>query len=214
MPSCNVPPNAFGLVPVGKNRRFPYLDLNKKVGNLNLFKKHKRPEDLGAMLYEALRGGMEGGDDLSLAGFITSLDRAPEDLEKNYHGEVMVGLMFAAGLAVERSASAKVANRILSGMKAEMLNHLEEQGANLLQRTEWEAVVASRFLVYRKCLEDYSGFEPPWKLGREFFWNVIGEEEQIAMSIKIATLYLMEGQSLSQKLVNTYGPTLLVSADA
>lgn len=200
-------------MPVGKNRRIPYLGTNKPVSEVNLFKKHKRPEDLGAMLYEALRKGMEGNDDLSLTNFIISLDRKPEDLEQNYHGEVMVGLMFAAGLAVERSASPKVANRILSAMKAELLNHLEEQGASLLQRTEWEAVVASRFLVYRKCLEDYSGFEPPWKLGREFFWNIIGEEEQIAMSIKIATLYLMEGQSLSQKLVNVHGPTLLVSAD-
>lgn len=180
---------------------------------MNLFKKHKRPEELGAILYEALRNGMEGNDDLSLDNFIKNLDRRPEDLETNHKGEVMVGLMFAAALAVERSATPKVANRILSGMKTELLNHLEEQGANLIQRTEWETIVASRFLVYRKCLEDYSGFEPPWKLGREFFWNILGAEEQIAMSIKIATLYLMEGQSLCQKLVNMHGPTLLVSTE-
>ena len=166
------------------------------------------------MLYEVLRADLEGNDGLSLERITHALDRKPENLEQNYSGEVMVGLMFAAALAVERSATPKVANRILSGMKTEFLNHLEEQGASPLQRSEWEAVLASRFLQYRKCLEDYSGFEPPWKLGREFFWNIIGEQEQVAMSIKIATLYLMEGQSLSQNLVNTHGPTLLPARNA
>ena len=180
---------------------------------MNLFKKQLRPEELGAMIYEMVRSAMEGSGDLSVEGLAGSIDRRPEDLDQNYRGEVVIGLMFAAGLAVERSAHPRTANMILGGMKSEFLNHLEEQGASILQRSEWEAVLSSRFLSYRNCLEDYSGFEPPWKLGREFFWNIIGEQLHVAMSVKIATLYLLEGQSIIQNLLNTHGPSLRIPQD-
>ncbi|MCZ6777036.1 MAG: hypothetical protein O7D34_11355 [Ignavibacteria bacterium] len=178
---------------------------------MGLFRKHRRPEDLGAMIYETLRSGMESDGDLSMECFIQSLDKNPNKLHEQHVGEIMVGLMFGATLAIERSASNRVAERISSGMRSEFLNHIEEQGASQLEKAEWEAIIANNFLAYRKCLEDYSGFEPPWKLGRQFFWNIIAAEEHLAMSIKIATLYMLAARDACQVLLNEHGPTLLVS---
>ena len=42
------------------------------------------------------------------------------------------------------------------------------------QVLEWRAVVQERFREYRRCMEQYEGFEPPWKMGRQLFWNITG----------------------------------------
>jgi len=176
---------------------------------MKLFRRHTTPEDLGARLYEALRSGLESKGDLSSDRLLESIDLSPETLDENYRGEVIVGLMFAAVLAVERSATPRLVHQITAGMKAEFLSHLEEQGASPLQRAEWENVLAARFLDYRKSLEEYTGFEPPWKLGRAFYWNILGEEAYMAMAIKIATLYLSAARDHCQQVLNEEGPYLL-----
>jgi hypothetical protein len=169
-----------------------------------------KPEDLGATIYEELRRGLESETDLSIDDFVKSLDKDSTELDEQYAGEIMVGLMFGAVMAIERSASKHVAEQITSGMKLEFMRHLEEQGANAIQRAEWEIILADRFLGYREALENYSGFEPPWKLGRQFYWNLIGVEEHIAMLIKICTLYLLAARDKSQEVLNKYGPLILV----
>ena len=118
--------------------------------------------------------------------------------------------MFGGVMAVERSATLRVADEIIAGMKLAFLQHLEEQGADAIQRAEWESVLADHFLTYRQCLENYSGFEHPWKLGRQFYWNLVGVEEHAALLIKISTLYLLAGRDRCQELLNEYGPSLLV----
>jgi len=178
---------------------------------VRLFKKHIKPEDLGAMLYEELRKGMASTSDLSIDGFLRSIDKDVNEVDEQYAGEIMVGLMFGAAMAVERSASAHVAGEIMEGMKLEFLRHLEEQGADETQRGEWEIILGERFLGYRQTLEDYSGFEPPWKLGRQFYWNLIGAEEHIAILIKIATLYVLTARDKCQDLLNKYGPLVLTN---
>lgn len=177
---------------------------------VRLFKKHRRPEELGAMLYEALRQALELEGDLCLDGFVDSLGRQRESLDAQYVGEIMIGLMFGGAMAIERSAPARVAEQIDAGMKTEFLQHIQEQGASSIQKAEWETIIATRFLDYRQCLEDYSGFEPPWKLGREFFWNILGADEYDAMSIKISTLYILAARDLCQSLLNEYGPSLII----
>ncbi len=120
----------------------------------------------------------------------------------------MIGLMFGATLAIESSASATAAQQVVASLKAEFLNHLHEQGATPIQKAEWEAVVADRFLTYRKCLDGYSGFEPPWKLGRAFFWHVINKEIHVAMCVKICTLYLLAAKEVAAAILKEYGPRL------
>lgn len=176
---------------------------------MKLFRRHITPGDLGARIYELLRAGMESPGDLNVERLIGNIDLAGAIPDENYQGEVMVALMFAAGLAVERSASPRPAHLITAGMKAEFLSHLDEQGADAVQQAEWESILASRFLEYRRTLEEYTGFEPPWKLGREFYWNIRGEQVYAAMSIKIATLYLLTARDRCQELLNEYGPYLL-----
>jgi hypothetical protein len=175
-----------------------------------LFKKQLQPEKLGAIVYERLRKELEGNGDLALDHLLHNLGLESANDQPEHAGDVIVALMFAATMAIERSAPEPVAVKIVSGMKSEFLSHLREQGATALQAAEWEATLASSFLVYRTCLEDYSGFEPPWKLGRQFFWNLIGREEYVAMAVKIATLYLIAARDAVQELLNKYGPAVIL----
>lgn len=176
---------------------------------MKLFRRHITSGDLGARIYELLRSGMASPGDLSVERLIESIDLSAGVLDENYRGEVMVGLMFAAVLAVERSASPRLAHLITAGMKAEFMSHLEEQGADPVQQAEWENILAARFLEYRRTLEEYTGFEPPWKLGRAFYWSIRGEEVYAAMPIKIATLYLLSARDRCQETLNEHGPYLL-----
>lgn len=175
---------------------------------MGLFQKNLRPSDLGILTYERLRKSMQSTEDLSMNGLLTGLELVPEELDPQYVGEIMIGLMFGAALAVESNASARAAQQVVSAMKAEFLNHLDEQGATLIQKAEWEAVLAERFLSYRRCLDGYSGFEPPWKLGRAFFWHIINNEMHIAMCVKICTLYLLAARDLCVEILKEYGPRL------
>jgi len=178
---------------------------------MTIFKKHLTPGRLGGMIYELLRSEMDGGGQLSIGSLVSHLDLNDGVLHEQFRGDIMIALMFAAVIAIERSTGNRVAQQIISGMKEEFLNHLEEQGANTVQQAEWEATLANSFLLYRKSMEDYSGFEPPWKLGRQLYWNLIGGEQYAVMSIKIATLYLLEGRDRVQELLNEKGPLLLTA---
>ncbi len=177
---------------------------------MGLFQKNLRPSDLGILIYERLRKAMQLHDDLSMNGLLLGLEVVPEELDEQHVGEIMIGLMFGATLAVESNASARAAQQIVSAMKAEFFSHLDEQGATTLQKAEWEAVLADRFLTYRKCLDGYSGFEPPWKLGRAFFWNIINNEVHIAMCVKICTLYLLTARDMCVEILKEYGPRLVM----
>lgn len=179
---------------------------------MRLFKKKLTPEELGGLIYEALRASMASEGGLSIQRYVDSLDKNMSDLHSQYVGEIMLGCMFGAILAIERSTSKWIAGRVYSGMKSEFFRHLQEQGATPPQITEWDMVILDHFQGYRKSLEGYEGFEPPWKLGRKFYWNVTGVEEYIAMSIKISTLYILEARDIAQKLLNEHGPTLTAAS--
>src|SRR5262245_3130173 len=165
-----------------------------------LFKKNLSPEELGRALYERLRANLEAeSSELNLSHFLSTVSIRGAEPHDQSAGEIIVGVMFAATLATERSTTANVAQRVVGGMKSEFLSHLAEQGADELQRAEWEATMAGRFLAYRRSMEGYSGFEPPWKLGRELFWNLTDNRDYVAMSIKIATLYLLRARDVAQE---------------
>ncbi len=178
---------------------------------MRLFRKHHTPGEVGAMVYETIRAGLASDGELSVRRLLETLDLDPGRLHEQYVGEIMIGSMFGGALAVERSTSPWMAQQICNGMTAEFLQHLKEQGADDAQVSEWEVIAKARFLEYRNCLEGYEGYEPPWKLGRQFFWNVSGVEEYVAMSIKIATLYLLAIRDMCQSVINQYGPTLAVN---
>ena len=177
---------------------------------MKLFRKHCTPEELGARVYEALRAGMASDGELSLQRLLGALDVSSNELQEQYVGEVMIGAMLAATLAIERSTSAWMGEQISQGMINDFLLHLSEQGASLRQIEEWRTVVRARFDEFRRIMKGYEGLEPPWKLGRQFYWNMSGREEYLAMNIKISTLYLLEAVDHAQEIVNLYGPTVVV----
>jgi hypothetical protein len=178
---------------------------------MRLFRKHHSPEELGSMIYEALRAGMASTGELSLATLTAALKADSCELHEQHVGEIMVGSMFGAVLAIERSSSTWIAKQIIAGMTLEFRRHLEEQGASGAQVREWEEIVEERFAAFRGSLEKYEGFEPPWKLGRKFLWNLTGTEVYIAIAIKTATMYLLTARDVAQQVLNQYGPTIVVN---
>lgn len=177
---------------------------------MSLFKKNIHPHELGMIVYERLRAGVESEGDLSLQGLLAGLSLHPDELEPQHVGEIMIGVMFAATLAIESQAGAKASQQIIAALKGEFFNHLDEQGASPLQIAEWEAVLADRFLTYRQAMEGYSGFEPPWKLGRTFFWHILSEKIHLAMSVKICTLYMLAARDACYDILREYGPRLIM----
>ena len=178
---------------------------------MKLFRKQIPPEEAGARLYEALRSSVAApGGELSLARLVGRLGGNPDQFPEQYIGEVMVGVMFAASLAVERSTSGWLAAEILRGMRAEFLRHLREQGALPEQVDEWERILFSRSGDYRRTLQGYAELEPPWKLGRQFLWAVTGVEDYTALPVKFATLYLLAARDRAQEVLNACGPQIRV----
>ncbi len=177
---------------------------------MKLFRKNYSPQEVGAMIYETLRAGMASDENLSVKTLIENLDRTEAELQDQYVGEIMIGAMFGATLAIDRSTSPWVAEQICRGMHLEFYSHLAEQGASEEQVLEWRVVVQERFHEYRRCMELYEGFEPPWKMGRQLFWNLTGAEEYLAMSIKIATLYVLAARDAVQPVLNQYGRSIVV----
>ncbi len=175
---------------------------------MKLFRRHYSPEEVGAMIYETLRAGMASDGDLSVKTLIDHLDRTETELHDQYVGEIMIGAMFGAVLAIGRSTPALTGDLVCRGMHREFYAHLGEQGASEDQVLEWQVVVQERFREYRRCMEQYEGLEPPWKMGRQLFWNITGAEEYLAMSIKIATLYVLAARDTVQPVLNQYGPSI------
>jgi hypothetical protein len=178
---------------------------------VKLFRKNLTPEELGATIYEKLRAHLASDDELSIGALLRKLARREEELPDQHQGAFMVGTMFGAVIAIERSTSSWNAKRITDGMHREFFAHLREQGASASQVKDWEQIVNDHYAVYRTALEGYDeGGEPPWRLGRQFLWNIIGAEEYVATQIKEATLFLLQALDVAQSLLNKYGPTLIL----
>jgi hypothetical protein len=175
---------------------------------VKLFRRHVTPEDLGGMIYEGLRSRLATNGPFSVGTLVRRIGKSEADLPEHFVGVIMVGSMFGAVLAIERSTGRVTAERIIEGMLEEFFRHLHEQGASARQVREWKDILAEHFRVYRSSLEGYEGFEPPWKLGRQFLWGITGVEEFVAAAIKGATLHVLAAQEAAQDLVNRYGPAL------
>ncbi len=177
-------------------------------------RKHLTPETLGALLYETLREAVASTEELAVGNLLSRLEIEEETLPRQYVGEIMVGCLYAATLAVERSASEWIGQRIVEGMKEEFVSHLREQGATPQQAEQWTGVVERHFAEYRLSMEDYEGLEPPWKLGRQLLQNFSGRDDHAALSVKHATEYLVTMQNLAQRVLNDHGPRLDTSLQA
>ena len=175
-----------------------------------MFRRRKTPESFGALLYETLRTGLTLPGPLSLDQVASTLSDDGELLDEQYPGEIVVGAMYAAAMAIDRSSPRPIADRIVAGMTAEFLRHLGEQGASALEVGEWRSVMNSHFADYRDILIGYEGLEPPWKFGRQLLWCLTGAEEHTAVAVRDATRFLLAVRDAAQELVNMHGPSLLL----
>jgi hypothetical protein len=171
-------------------------------------RKHHTPETLGALLYETLREAVASTEELAVEALITRLEIEEETLPRQYVGEIMVGCLYAATLAIERSTSEWIGRRIVAGMKEEFVSHLREQGATPQQAEQWKGVVERQFAEYGLSMEGYEGLEPPWKLGRQLLLHFSGRDDYAALAVKLATEYLVTMQDLAQRVLNDHGPRL------
>jgi hypothetical protein len=179
---------------------------------MSIFQRRKTPEAFGALLYEALRTGLTLPGPLSIDGLCAKLADEGEVLDDQHAGEIVIGAMYAAATAIDRSTQRGVADRIIDGMTGEFLRHLGEQGASALEIGEWRSIMHAHFADYRDVLLGYEGFEPPWKFGRQLLWCLTGSEDHAAVAVRDATVFLLAVRDAAQELVNAHGPALLIEA--
>jgi hypothetical protein len=167
------------------------------------------PEELGASIYELLRTGLGDNGPLSMRHLSEDVAITNTDPNDQQAGEAMIGCLFGAVLAVERSTPPWICRRIRTGLETEFFRHLFEQGAAVPQVEEWRAIQAEHFVEYFKRLQGHQGTEPPWELGRQFAWNLTGTEQTDELAIRRATLYILAARDLAQSHIDLHEPHLL-----
>jgi hypothetical protein len=177
---------------------------------MRVFQRRKTPEAFGALLYEALRTGLTLPGPMNLDHLASAFSDEGEILDEQYPGEIVVGAMYAAAMAVDRSTQRPIADRIVAGMTAEFLRHLGEQGASGPEVGEWSSIMHAHFADYRDILIGYQELEPPWKLGRQLLWCMTGSEKHTAVAVRDATRFLLAVRDAAQELMNMHGPSLLL----
>ncbi len=158
-------------------------------------------EGAGAQLYEYLRREVVGEGVLSLARLGESLQKCETPLGDQREGEIIIGCMFAAVLAVEEIASPAQRERMRTGLDGEFIRHLREQGADEEHVVEWRTILGEHFVDYFRSCEGHAGPALPEALGKEFLWNLTGMEHDDATPIEIATTYLAGARAVSRRAV-------------
>jgi len=171
-------------------------------------RKHRTPEEFGALLYETIREAVAATRELSITGLLTGLQLQDGRLSEQYEGEIVIACLFGATMALERSTPFVIRQRITEGVQQEFIRHLAEQGASDGDCQEWRRVVRAQFAEYGDCVEGYEGEELPWKLGRQFLWHLTGGRDHVASSLRHAAQYILRARELAQRLINEHGPHL------
>lgn len=159
------------------------------------------PEGAGAQLYEYLRREVVGDGVLSLDRLGEALQKCGTPLGDQREGEIIIGCMFAAVLAIEEVASASRRERFRTGLDGEFIRHLREQGADEEHVVEWRTILGEHFVDYFRSCEGQTDPALPDALGKEFLWNLTGMEHDDATPIEIATTYLSAARAVSRRAV-------------
>lgn len=158
-------------------------------------------EEAGSQLYEYLRREVVGDGVLSLERLGEALQKCEAPLGEQREGEVIIGCMFAAVLAIEELVAAGQRERFRTGLDGEFIRHLREQGADEEHIVEWRTILGEHFVDYYRSVEGHAGPALPVMLGREFLWNLTGMEHDDPTPIEIATSYLAAARALSRRAV-------------
>jgi hypothetical protein len=160
-----------------------------------------KAEEGGAQLYEYLRREVVGDGLLSMDRLADALARCNTPLGEQREGEIIIGCMFAAVLAIEELAPPAVRERLRAGMDGEFLRHLREQGADEEHLVEWRTIMGEHFVDYYRSIEGHTGPALPAALGKEFLWNLTGVEDDDVTPIEVVTAYLAAARTVSRRAV-------------
>jgi hypothetical protein len=160
-----------------------------------------KAEEGGAQLYEYLRREVVGDGHLSMDRLAESLTRCNTPLGEQREGEIIIGCLFAAVLAIEELAPQALRERLRAGMDGEFLRHLREQGADEEHVVEWRTIMGEHFVDYYRSIEGHIGPALPAALGKEFLWNLTGVEDDDATPIEVVTSYLAAARAVARRAV-------------
>jgi hypothetical protein len=171
-----------------------------------MFSRKHTPEVTGVLLFEHLRREVSGDGILSMDRLRESLLERMPVVADQFEGEVMIGCMFAAVLAIEDTCHPPMRGAVRRGMEEEFLRHLREQGATDEQREEWLVVVGDHFTEYFRSIESQTDPALPTALGREFLWNATGVEEHDPGLAETSTVYLTSARAVARQLLRQQLP--------
>ena len=166
----------------------------------------QNPEKTGVLLFEHLRSEVSGDGILSVDRLRESLLEGMPVVADQFEGEMMIGCMFAAVLAIEDTCHAPMREPVRHGLEGEFIRHLREQGASDEQVDEWRIVLAEHFTEYFRSVEGDTGPALPEALGREFLWNLTGVEEPDARLAETAAVYLTAARAVSRRHLREHLP--------
>jgi hypothetical protein len=155
----------------------------------------------GALIYEYLRREIIGDGLLSMDRLGATLVRCHTPFGEQAEGEIVVGCMFAAVLAIEELAPPQLHEELRAGLDGEFIKHLQEQGADDVHIVEWRTILGEHFVDYFRSMEGHSGPALPDALGKEFLWNLTGVEEEDPAPIEVATSYMAAARAIARRVL-------------
>ena len=173
-----------------------------------MFRSHLTGSGLGALVYEELRGEVAGDGVLSLGGLVERLRDASAPAHPQGAGELMIACMFAATLVAEKVGTPGFLEEFRGGLETEFIRHLHEQGASEAQVEEWRVVLAEHFAEYYRTMDTHGDAALPAMLGREFLWNLTGEEITVPVCETMCTSYMSAARAAAASVVNRHLPRI------
>jgi hypothetical protein len=173
-----------------------------------MFRSRLTGSGLGALVYEELRTEVAGDGVLSLVRLVERLRDVSAPAHPQSAGEVMIACMFSATLAAGQVGTPGFPEELRSGLETEFIRHLREQGAGEGQVEEWRVVLAEHFAEYYRTMDMHAGVALPAMLGREFLWNLTGEEIAIPVCDTICTTYMTAARAVAARVIERHIPRL------
>lgn len=185
------------------------LDNTERGGyHCSMFGSHFTASGLGALAYEELRGEVAGDGILSLDRLVERLRDASAPARPQSAGEVMIACMFSATLVAEQAGTPGFLEEFRSGLETEFIRHLREQGASEEQVEEWRVVLAEHFVEYFRTMDSHADAALPSMLGREFLWNLTGEETTVPVCEYLCTTYMTAARAVAARVITRHLPRL------
>lgn len=147
-------------------------------------------KELGTLIYQAVQMGLASSTDLSCEVFMKRLGM---DLANNGEAEIILGLLFSAGIATIFEYNYQSFKAILDGIRTEFLRHSKELGATQEDADHLDVLFIERMRQYSSFLSDKPEDEARilQNIARQYYANVTGSNEEHTLGIAEARSYLL-----------------------